>query len=225
MLEERRTWKKGEPTIWNRVYFVNKSRGSHLKVMSIYQFRPPVEPKKPKSRSKSAIVIDPFKASFILLLAIWGFNGARDYSNFLFVHGFDLIIHEAGHAIFRLFGEFVMFMGGTLMQLLVPIGITAYFWYHRQRFSAAVTLFWISINLFDISIYMKDARSQDLPLLGGEAVTHDWFYLFGRTGLLQHDQTIGNLVYFLGCCTCLIAIALGFYFSQIPPKSKSRSEN
>jgi hypothetical protein len=196
--------------------------------MSIYKSRPPVEPKNPKlpkSKLKPAIVIDPFKAVFMLLLAIWGFNGARDYSNFLFVHGFDLIIHEAGHAIFRLLGEFVMFLGGTLMQLLVPIGITAYFWYHRQRFSAAVTLFWVSINLFDVSIYMKDARSQSLPLLGGEAVTHDWFYLFGATGLLQQDQMIGNLVYFLGCCIYVVAIALGFYFSQIPPKSRPRQED
>jgi hypothetical protein len=198
--------------------------------MSVYQSRPPSEPqnnphKSPagspnptRTKSKLKIVIDPFKAGFILLLAIWGFNGAKDYSNFYFIHGFDLIIHEAGHAIFRLFGEFVMFLGGTLMQLLVPIGITAYFIYHQQRYSAAVTLFWTAINLFDISIYMKDARSQLLPLLGGEAVTHDWFYLFGSMKLLQHDQTIGNLVYCLGCLICMAAIAGGFYYSQIQAK-------
>jgi hypothetical protein len=193
--------------------------------MSNYRSRSPMESKripkgaKPKQRLK--IVIDPFKAGFILLLAIWGFNGARDYSNFYFIHNFDLIIHEAGHAIFRLLGEFLMFLGGTLMQLLVPIGITAYFWYHRQNYSAAVTLFWISINLFDVSIYMKDARSQLLPLLGGEAVTHDWFYLFSSMRLLQLDQVIGNFVYFVGCITCISAIALGFYFSAIPPNLKN----
>ena len=196
--------------------------------MSIYKSRPPIEPtnssnstpSRTKPKSKLKIVIDPFKAGFILLLAVWGFNGARDYSNFYFIHGFDLIIHEAGHAIFRILGEFMMFLGGTLMQLLVPIGITAYFIYYQQRYSAAVTLFWTAINLFDISIYMKDARSQSLPLLGGEAVTHDWFYLFGSMRLLQHDQTIGGFVYLLGCITYLVAIAGGFYYAQIKPSSK-----
>jgi hypothetical protein len=172
-----------------------------------------------KQNPKKSVVIDPLKAGFIFLLAIWGFNGARDYSAFYFVHGFDLIIHEAGHAIFRLLGEFVMFLGGTLLQLSVPIGITAYFIYDRQKYAAAVTLFWLSINLFDVSIYMKDARAQELPLLGGEAVTHDWFYLFGQLGLLPQDQAIGGFVYGLACLTCFTAIAAGFYFSRIP-KSK-----
>ncbi|MDX1976353.1 MAG: hypothetical protein SFT94_01650 [Pseudanabaenaceae cyanobacterium bins.68] len=176
-------------------------------------------------RSPLTLYIQPFKAGFTLFLAIWGFHGARDYSKFWLVHGFDLIIHEAGHAIFRLLGEFMMFLGGTLMQLLVPIAITGYFWYHRQRYSATVTTFWVAINLFDISIYMKDARTQALPLLGGEAVTHDWFYLFGRLGWLSKDQQIGSFVYFLGCVLGIIAIAGGFYLavSLTNPRTKPRN--
>jgi hypothetical protein len=157
---------------------------------------------------------DPLKAGFMLLLAIYGFRGARNYDNFLFIHNFNLLIHEAGHPLFAIFGEFMGFLGGTLMQLLVPILFTGYFWVQKQRYSASVCLFWIAINLFDISRYMKDARSQLLPLLGGEAVTHDWFYLFGRTGLLPHDRTIGGLVYGIACLTYVMAIAAGFYFSR-----------
>lgn len=164
----------------------------------------------------------PLKAGFSLFLAVWGFHGARDYSKFWLVHGFDLIIHEAGHVIFRILGEFMMFLGGTLMQLLVPIAITAYFWYHRQRYASTVTAFWVGINLLDVAIYMKDARIQALPLLGGEAVTHDWFYLFGRLGWLSMDQRIGNFVYFWGCVLGAIAVGTGFYFAisvNKPPKA------
>ncbi len=163
---------------------------------------------------KPKIEIDIGKAGFILLLGIYGFRGAMDYDNFLFIHNFNLIIHEAGHAIFRIFGEFIMFLGGTLLQLIVPIVFTGYFFIRQERYSASVTLFWISINLFDISRYMKDARTQYLPLLGGEAVTHDWFYLFGKLNLLQADTAIGNFVYVIAFMIYLGAIALGFYYSR-----------
>ena len=33
----------------------------------------------------------------------------------------NLPMHEAGHTVFVLFGEFIQFLGGTLMQLAVPI--------------------------------------------------------------------------------------------------------
>lgn len=160
------------------------------------------------------IEIDPVKLGFMILLGIYGFRGAIDYDNFLFIHNFDLIIHEAGHAIFRVFGEFIHFLGGTLLQLMVPIGITVYFFIHHQKYSAATTLFWTSINLFDVSRYMKDARTQELPLLGGENVTHDWLYLFGNLNLLQADTSIGNFVYVLACAVYLTSIALGCYYSR-----------
>jgi hypothetical protein len=167
----------------------------------------------PPQKPKPKIVIDIGKAGFIFLLAIYGFKGAMEYDNFLFIHNFNLIIHEAGHAIFRLLGEFIMFLGGTLLQLIVPIVFTVYFFIRQELYSGAVTLFWVSINLFDISRYMKDARTQYLPLLGGEAVTHDWFYIFGKLNLLQADTAIGNLVYVIAFMVYMGAIALGFYYS------------
>jgi hypothetical protein len=190
--------------------------------------------KKQKSRHQSGIEIppflnqfgisgrlelgfDPIKAGFIILLAIYGFRGGRNYDNFLFIHNFNLLIHEAGHLIFSFFGEFISFLGGTLTQFLVPLTFTIAFWRQKQPYSASVCLFWLSINLFDISRYMKDARSQALPLLGGEAVTHDWFYLFGRTGLLTQDHTIGNFVYGIAVLTMIIAILAGLYFSRHIP--------
>ncbi len=158
--------------------------------------------------------IDPIKLGFVVFLGVWGLNGALEYEKFFFLHNFNLIIHEAGHVIFMFLGEFVHFLGGTLLQLIVPIVAISSFYLRQEYYSSSVCLFWLSVNFFDVSRYMSDARSQELPLLGGEAVTHDWFYLFGTMGLLNYDKTIGGFVYCLACLTCLGAILGGCYFSQ-----------
>ncbi|HEY9597242.1 MAG TPA: hypothetical protein V6D33_06190 [Cyanophyceae cyanobacterium] len=175
----------------------------------------------PKNNSYQ-LKIDLIKTGFISVLAIYGFFGLLNYENLWFIHGFDLIIHEAGHVIFMIFGDFIHALGGTLLQLLVPIGITGYFFYYEQPYSSSVTLFWTAINLFDISRYMKDARAQELPLLGGELVTHDWNYLFGQLNLLDYDQLIGGFVHFLGFLLYVLAIASGFYFACHTKKHSKR---
>ena len=52
-----------------------------------------------------------------------------------------------------------------------------------------------------IATYMGDARAQDLPLLtvgDGEGVIHDWNYLFGKLGVLEHDTQIAATVRWIG---------------------------
>ena len=48
---------------------------------------------------------------------------------------------------------------------------------------------------------MADARAQDLPLLtvgDAEYVIHDWNYLFGKIGVLEHDIQIASGVRAIG---------------------------
>jgi hypothetical protein len=48
---------------------------------------------------------------------------------------------------------------------------------------------------------MADARAQDLPLLAAgdpEFVIHDWNYLFGKLGVLEHDIQIASAVRAIG---------------------------
>jgi len=48
---------------------------------------------------------------------------------------------------------------------------------------------------------MADARAQELPLLtvgDAEYVIHDWNYLFGHLGLLDHDIQIAGMVRAIG---------------------------
>ena len=55
-----------------------------------------------------------------------------------------------------------------------------------------VALWWVAQNLWNVSVYVRDARAEDLPLVGGGE--HDWNYLLGTLGLLNQDQLIGGAV-------------------------------
>ena len=64
--------------------------------------------------------------------------------------------------MFSPFGEFMQFLGGTLFQLIMPAAFVGYF-LRRDRHAASVALWWIAQNLWNISVYIRDARAQELP--------------------------------------------------------------
>jgi hypothetical protein len=155
------------------------------------------------------------KAIFTLVLAVYGVMLARDPAEYRFLDRIDLVAHEAGHMLFSWFGEFIMVMGGTIGQLFVPMAFTAYFLSWKERFSAAVTLFWVGQNLFNISVYIKDAQAMAIPLvsMGGRDAIHDWNYMLTKIGLLRYDQLVGNLAYGVGLVTMIAAIIMAGYYS------------
>jgi hypothetical protein len=123
----------------------------------------------------------------------------------------DLAIHETGHLVFAPFGEFLQFLGGTLFQLMLPAAFVVYFWRRADRHAASVALWWIAQNCWNISVYVRDARAQALPLVGGGE--HDWAYLLGRLGWLRHDQAIALDVRLIGVAIYVYAIAAGFRYA------------
>lgn len=127
---------------------------------------------------------------------------------FTLVDSADLIIHEAGHFFFRFFGRFMMFLGGTLMQLIVPCILIFYFFVNDHRFGTQVSLFWLGHNLINISVYAADARARRLPLLGGNAVQHDWWTMLGMLDLLEYDQVIGFVFFALAILVFVVLLAL-----------------
>jgi hypothetical protein len=156
------------------------------------------------------------KAGFTVVMAVYGIICARDVTISRFLDRADLIVHEAGHLFFSWFGEFVQVMGGTIGQLLVPLGIAGYFIFRKEQFSFSVVLFWIGQNLFNISVYAKDAQAMALPLVsigGGEDTIHDWNYLLLHTGLLRWDQQLGTFVYGLGLLVMIASVVLAGYWA------------
>jgi len=159
--------------------------------------------------------INYLKASSTVLLAVYGIILARDVSEYRFLDRVDLVAHEAGHMLFSWFGETLMIMGGTLGQLFVPTAFTVYFFLRRELFSAAVTLFWIGQNLFNISVYIRDAQDMALPLvsMGGGDSIHDWNYMLSGLGLLHYDQAVGTLAYLLGLVVIIGSVLCCGYLS------------
>ncbi|MFC1640291.1 hypothetical protein ACFL3B_05975 [Gemmatimonadota bacterium] len=147
------------------------------------------------------------RIALTVVLAVYGFVILLDPGTFRLIDNVDLAIHEAGHVFFGPFGEFIGFLGGTLMQLIVPLTFFGYFLHHRDRYAASVLLWWVGQNLWNISVYVKDARSMELPLVGGGV--HDWRVILGETGLLPHDQAIGQAVYTAGVLCYLGSIGWG----------------
>lgn len=120
----------------------------------------------------------------------------------------NLAFHEAGHPLFSPFGETLHILGGTFMQLIVPMLVVGSCWYKRQTMGTALAGVWFFQNGFNIARYMADAREQVLPLAGGGE--HDWATLFGMWGVLPKDLAIAATVRglawigILGCCGWLL---------------------
>ena len=147
------------------------------------------------------------RIALTLILAAYGFVLLLDPTVFRLIDNVDLAIHEAGHVFFGPFGEFIGFLGGTLMQLIVPVTFLGYFLYRRDQYAASVLLWWVGQNLWNISVYIKDARSMELPLVGGGV--HDWRVILGEMGHLPRDQEIGQTVYVVGVLCYLGSIGWG----------------
>jgi hypothetical protein len=130
-----------------------------------------------------------------------------------FLHRPLLIFHEAGHVIFRLLGHWMMVLGGTLGQLVMPgILIGALLLKNRDPYGASIGLWFFGVSLLDTAPYMYDALHPQLTLLSGatgEEGGHDWIYLFSSLGLLQKAQMIGGLCHKLGALTVILALGWG----------------
>jgi hypothetical protein len=143
----------------------------------------------------------------VALLAWWtvGFaahplDGAAINASFL--HLIDLVFHEAGHVVFSPFGRFMTVLGGSLLQLLVPLICAGALLQREDRFGAAVCVWWAGQSLVDLGPYIADARALQLVLLGGytgaEVEGHDWEAILQTLGWLHRDRQLGYSAHYVG---------------------------
>ena len=153
-----------------------------------------------------------------LLLVVWSwFLFGYDYRDGeiggSFMHDILLPIHEAGHVLFRPFGEFMMMLGGSLFQLIFPLAIgVAFIVKNRDNFGAALGLWWTGVSLVDLSPYIYDALHPQLILIGGATGAdgpHDWIYLLLRLGQLHNAQHWGAFTHLCGGLLMLGALVWG----------------
>lgn len=149
------------------------------------------------------------KRILILLLGGYFIYGGFSPESCGVVNSANLAVHEGGHVIFGILGEYVGMWGGTLMQLLLPLLIAAHFFRRGEDFSGWVIFSWFGQNFFHIARYIKDARAEALPLVGGGI--HDWNYILSRSGLLEMDQMIGNTVWGIGFLIIIQSVLMGVW--------------
>lgn len=154
------------------------------------------------------------RLAFLGFLFVYGVVLLKATDDPGFLHNVDLPIHETGHLVFAPFGETTMFLGGSLFQILVPLLFAATFAWRRDRFGAAVCLWWVAQNCWDVAIYVADARAQALPLVGGGE--HDWFNLLDHWNLLHRDLAIAQQVRAAGVVVFLVAMGLGLWGARTP---------
>jgi hypothetical protein len=149
------------------------------------------------------------RGAFTAVVAIYAMLRMTDPTWWDLLDDVNLAVHEAGHVLFSPFGDIPGVLGGSLFQIIIPAIFAGYFLRSRQRFSAAMTLAWVAQSMVNVSVYIKDARAQDLPLLGGESSIHDWWYILINWDLLQFDLQIGGFVHLLAGMLFSLALGLG----------------
>lgn len=149
----------------------------------------------------------PLLGGFVYLLWVL----LRNPQAYTIFNPLNLAIHEGGHVLFGWAGETLAIAGGTITQLAAPF-FGMWNFYRQNDFFALILCFgWLSINLFNVSVYMGDARVQQLDLvsLSPDQIIHDWNYLFSKVGLLAYDQWIAGLFWCLAVATMLLCLIVG----------------
>jgi hypothetical protein len=160
------------------------------------------------------------KLVFAGILTIYFLWIAWDPMQGSFLDLVDLPIHEAGHLLFMPFGEFLMVLGGSLFQVVVPAVFVGYFVWHFKYYSAAIVLFWVGQSLLNVYVYAADAQVMQLVLLSGytgsEGSFHDWNYLLSSVGLLDWTKQVAGLIRLTGTLTIIAAAVMSIYYSFVP---------
>jgi hypothetical protein len=142
---------------------------------------------------------------------------ADEYGYIPLIGDVDTAIHEFGHYLFMPFGRMMMILGGSLFQVVFPLIFMGYFLRPSKRdvHAATVCLWWVSINLLGVAIYMADSRAGKLMLLNGltgqDSDAHDWWNLFTMWGRLSQDTIIAARVRGVAVLACLASIILGLW--------------
>ncbi len=160
------------------------------------------------------------KLIFAVLLSIYFLWIAYDPMLGSFLDLVDLPIHETGHLLFRLFGEFMGIAGGSLFQVIFPAVFVGYFVWREQYYSAAIVLFWVGQSILNVWVYAADAVVMQLVLTSGftgsEGSFHDWNYLLTQTGLLGSTKVVAGIIRSVGTLVISASGVFSIYYSLYP---------
>jgi hypothetical protein len=154
-------------------------------------------------------VSKPARIGWLAFYAIFLLYALTSKGPWLFIDLVFVPIHEGGHLLFCWFGETLHVLGGTILQLFVPLAIAVYFVFKRYITGAAFAAFFFFENFLSVGTYMADARAIALNYVtvGEGEAEHDWTTMFIKLGVLEYDTTIGHTVRALGWLGMLGVVA------------------
>ncbi|MGV8835195.1 hypothetical protein [Cellvibrio sp.] len=138
-----------------------------------------------------------------------------------FMHNINLPFHEFGHVLFMPFGEFLMILGGSLFQVLLPLALTCVFVFKQSdTFAGSITLWWCGQSFIDVSPYIADAEYRALPLVGGGGEeSHDWGNLLTMMDALDNTHAIANCSFGIGAILIIVALVWGGWILKLQQKN------
>jgi hypothetical protein len=170
------------------------------------------------------------RLALLVLLAGWTWRFGThpldvEVMNGSFLHLINLPFHEAGHLFFAPFGDFMMSLGGSLTQVLIPVVCAVAFVRKPDLFGAAVAVWWAGQSLVDLGPYIADARALSMPLLGGrtgaEVEGHDWEAILQALGWLHRDRQIGMAAHVVGTLVMVCGLAAGAWIAWTDYRNSS----
>ena len=160
------------------------------------------------------------KLIFAVLLSIYFLSIAYDPMLGSFLDLVDLPIHETGHLIFRLLGEFMGIAGGSLFQVIFPLIFAGYFVRREQYYEAAIVMFWVGQSILNVWVYAADAVVMQLVLTSGftgsEGSFHDWNYMLTETGLIGSTKIVAGIIRTIGTLVIIASGVFSIYHSLYP---------
>ena len=156
------------------------------------------------------------RVACLIAFTIWGgyfITAGVDWEKIgsSFMHLINLPFHEFGHILFMPLGEFMMILGGSLFQVLLPLILMCVFVFKQHdTFAGSIMLWWCGQSFIDVSPYIADAQYRALPLVGGGGEeSHDWGNLLTMMNALDSTQTVANCSFGVGAILMVTALVWG----------------
>ena len=156
------------------------------------------------------------RAALWLVFVVWGWSfifGGISWESIggSFLHNVILPFHEFGHLLFSPLGRFMGILGGSLFQVLMPLGLMlAFSIQQRDNFAASIMMWWCGQSFIVVSPYIADAPYRAIPLIGGmDESAHDWGNLLTVTDSMGSAMSLARLSFATGSLIMLVAMVWG----------------
>lgn len=132
------------------------------------------------------------------------------------VTNFLLIVHEAGHTFFSIFGSrIITILGGSLNEILITLLIVIFTLINRYIKGSQFALYLFGTAWFSIAFYTADGAHRQLPLIGNLGKeSHDWYNLLQTWNLLEADGTIAFIMVVIGTLIYISTLSVPFWLKK-----------